>query len=332
MMRVWITGSVFDPSGLPLHPNSLDLGGSLIAELAPDGSSVLFSELLPTGVAGQDLVLNPDGSLTVVGTFYFTGLNLPYGFVLRLPRGTPTGLSILGVADSAANIVTGTVAPGEYLSIYGTGLGPAVGVGMQIDPSGMVANSLGGTQVSFNGIPAPLVYAADGQINLLVPYEIAESQQVNITITTNAGSSQTGPLQVVPVQPSVLAVLNSDGSFNSLKNPASEGSLVSMLVSGAGALNPSLPDGTIAASPPPAPVLPVLVTFSYSFGSSPLFVPTSGAVTVKPAYAGAIPGTAINLLRVDAMLPLGTDVTNVAVQVGSATSPPIPLYVSTSQQ
>src|SRR5208283_2636421 len=35
---IWITGSVFDRSGLVLHPNSLVLGGSLIAELAPDGS------------------------------------------------------------------------------------------------------------------------------------------------------------------------------------------------------------------------------------------------------------------------------------------------------
>ncbi|MGA2880200.1 MAG: hypothetical protein ABSG13_14730 [Bryobacteraceae bacterium] len=146
-----------------LHPNSLNLGGSLIAELAPDGSSVPFSELLSNGVAGQDLVLNPDGSLLVDGTAQSVGLGVSTGFVLRLPRGAPSGVSILSVADSAVNAMTGTVAPGEFLSIYGTGLGPAVGVGMQVDPSGVIANSLGGTQVSIDGILAPLLYASANQ-------------------------------------------------------------------------------------------------------------------------------------------------------------------------
>jgi uncharacterized protein (TIGR03437 family) len=247
---------------------------SRIAELAPDGTSVLFSELLSNGAAGQDLVLNPDGSLTVAGPAKAAGLNVPNGFVLRLPRGTPTGVSILGMADSAVNAVTGRVAPGEYLSIYGTGLGPAAGVGMQLDPSGTVTNSLGGTQVSFDGISAPRIYASDSQINVLVPYEIKEGKQVNMRISTDAGSSQTGPLLVVPVQPNAFAVLNSDGSVNSASNPASKGAIVSILVSGAGVLIPSLPDGTIATSPAPAPALPVLVNFSYSLPS--ILVPVFG--------------------------------------------------------
>jgi uncharacterized protein (TIGR03437 family) len=325
---IWITGSVFDRSGLVLHPNSLVLGGSLMAELAPDGSSVLFSELLSNGVAGQDLVLNPDGSLTVTGPSQDAGLNLSTGFVLRLPRGTPTGVSILGVADSAVNAVTGTVAPGEYFSIYGTGLGPAVGIGMQVDRSGVLANSLGGTQVSFDDILAPLLYAADGQINALVPYEIAGSKQVNIMITTDAGSSQTGPLQVVPAQPNVFAVLNADGSVNSPSNPASQGAMVSILVSGAGVLNPSLPDGTIAALPAPAPALPVLVHFSYSLPS--ITVPVFGGQTATPAYAGCIAGAVINMLRVDTNVPEGLDGAwnfTVTVQVGSSNSPSFPLYL-----
>jgi hypothetical protein len=42
---IWITEAPPETSGLVLHPNSLVLGGNLIAELAPNGSSVLFSEL-----------------------------------------------------------------------------------------------------------------------------------------------------------------------------------------------------------------------------------------------------------------------------------------------
>ncbi len=310
--NIWITASVFDPASVPVPPGSLTLGGSLIAELAPDGSSVLFSELLPNGVAGQDLVLNPDGSLTAVGASHAAGLNLSNGFVLRLPRGKPTGVAVLGVADSAANVVTDAVAPGEFLSIYGTGLAP-------------------GTAVSINGVPAPLLYAADGQINALVPYEIAGEQQVNLTITTSLGTSQTGPLRVVAAQPVILAVLNPDGSVNSYRNPAPAGALVTFLVSGAGVLNPALPDGTIAPSPAPAPVSPVLVDFTYDLPS--ILVPIIGQASITPAYAAAIPGAVVNLLKIDTAVPsLGaaavpsTFMFTAAVQVGNAMSSAVPVY------
>jgi uncharacterized protein (TIGR03437 family) len=333
---IWITEPASDPSGLVLHPNSLILGGVLIAELAPDGSSVLFSELLPDGVAGQDLVLNPDGSLTAIGPPQAETFSAPItsGFALRLPRATPTGVSILGVADSAVNVVTTAVAPGEYVSIYGTGLGPAVGAGMQVDANGVVSNSLGGTQVSIGGVLAPLLYASENQINVLMPYEapatIQGGGQVNMTITTSAGSSQTLALQVVPVQPSIFAVLNSDGSVNSASNPASVGETVSILVSGAGALNPTLPDGTIAGSPAPAPALQVLANFSFTIFEG--ISSGAGTVTVTPTYAGGIPGAVIDLLRVAAQAPnltmMGPPPFSAAVVVGNSISPPVLFYLS----
>ncbi len=336
---IWITEAAPNPSSLVLHPNSLDLGVVLIAELAPDGSSVLFSELLPNGMAGQDLVLNPDGSLTVTGPAQGVQFSPPIstGFALRLPRATPTGVSILGVADSTANAVTNTVAPGEFVSIYGTGLGPAAGVGMQIDASGVVSNSLGGTQVSIGGVLAPLIYASANQINVLVPYEaaamipLAGSGQVNMTITSAAGTSQTLPLQVVQVQPNIFAVVNSDGSVNSSSNPAAVGETVSILVSGAGALNPTLPDGTIAGSPAPAPALLVQADFSFT-----IFEGFGGGVaidSITPAYAGSIPGVVMDLLRVGAQAPnlhmMGPPPFGVAVSVGGSVSPSVPFYVAT---
>jgi uncharacterized protein (TIGR03437 family) len=307
---IWITESLAGTSGLVLHPNSLVLGDNLIGEIAPDGSGVLFSELLPNGMAAQDLALNPDGSLTVTGSG---------GFVLRQPRATPTGVSVLGVADSAANSATKTVAPGEYVSIYGTGLGPRAGVGMQLDASGRVASSLGGTQVSIGGVLAPLIYASENQINLLAPYEIRDSAQVNMTIATNAGSSQTLPLQVVAAQPNIFAVLNSDGSSNSASNPAAPGDTVSILISGAGAINPPLPDGTIATSPAPAPAIDIQVSFSYLVFQ--IFGFGVYGRTVTPAYAGGMQGTAIDMLRVDAQVPADLDCSygcSIGVELGNS--------------
>jgi hypothetical protein len=44
--------------------------------------------------------------------------------------------------------------------------------------------------------------------------------QTNMTIATNAGTSQVLPLQVVAAQPKIFAVLNSDRSVNLSSNPS----------------------------------------------------------------------------------------------------------------
>jgi uncharacterized protein (TIGR03437 family) len=336
---VWITESLADPSGLVLGPNSIVVGDAVIAELAPDGRSVLFSELVPNGMAGQDLALNPDGSLTVIGPPEGVAFNaaVSTGFVLRQPRAAPTGVSILGVADSAAHAVNNVIAPGEFISIYGNGLGPAAGVGLEIDSNGRVANALGGTEVSFGGVLAPLYYAAENQINVLVPYEVAAGTQVNMKISTVAGSSQILPLQVVAAQPNIMAVLNSDGSRNSSSNPASPGDMITILVSGAGALNPQLPDGAIAASPAPAPAANVQVDFHFTlFAFCLVDCPPNigiGTLAATPAYAGGIPGTVIDMLRVDVTVPAnlymaGPPPFGVAVAVGNSTSPTLQFYLA----
>jgi uncharacterized protein (TIGR03437 family) len=308
--NVWITESVTDVASVALGPNSLALGTAVISEIASDGSHVIFSELLPNGMAGQGLVLNPDTSLTVAGA---------NGFLLRQPRATPPAVSVLGVADSAASAVTKSVAPGEFLSIYGTGLGPAAGVGMEIDQNGRVASSLAGTQVTIGGVPAPLLYVSENQINVLVPYEAASGGSVNLQITSAAGSSQTVPFDVLQAQPNIFTVLNADGSLNSESNPAQIGSTVSAFVSGAGVLNAPLTDGTIASSPASAPALPVGVVLSYGAGG---FFGGFGVQTVMPTYAGGIPGTVVNLLRVDfPAADLPCSVCRLAVQLGAAPSP-----------
>ena len=106
--------------------------------------------------SGQDLVLNPDGSLTAAGPPPLGEAVVTNGYVVRLPRGAPNGVSVLGVADSAANVVTSTVVPGEFLSIYGTGLGPSTGAAAEAGSSGRLATSIGATQVAVNGIPERL--------------------------------------------------------------------------------------------------------------------------------------------------------------------------------
>jgi uncharacterized protein (TIGR03437 family) len=141
---------------------------------------------------------------------------------------------------------------------------------------------------------------------------------------------------VVAARAAIFAVLNPDGSVNSYRDPALAGALLTFLVSGAGVLNPGLPDGTIAPSPAPAPVLPVLMDFTYDLPS--FLVPIIGQQSITPAYAAGVPGAVINLLRVDTTVPaLGAGAIpsafmfTAAVQVGSTMSFAVPVYAIPGQ-
>lgn len=287
--NIWMTATLDDAASVVLAPNSLSLGRSAIAQFSADGSKVLFSELLPSGVAGKELALNPDGSMTIAGN----------GFVLHQPRAVPSGLSILGVADSAGSEVTKSMAPGEYISIFGTGLGPVAGAAMEVDSDGRIARILTGTQVLINGIAAPLLYVSSNQINALVPYGVEVGTQLSLKVVTAADSSQTLPFGVVRAQPNIFSVRNADGSPDSLSRPASIGSAITVFVSGAGTLDSQLPDGTVASSPAPAPAVSVAAIIGCSVGKLPQ------RALVTALSAASVPGIEVNMLRADFQVPEG---------------------------
>src|ERR1017187_1183358 len=59
---------------------------------------------------------------------------------------------------NAAGYQGGAVAPGEIVTIYGANYGPANLVNYQLDASGKFSTNLGGVEVLFDGVAAPLVY------------------------------------------------------------------------------------------------------------------------------------------------------------------------------
>lgn len=286
---IWLTATADDASSVVLAPNSLTLGRSAIAQFSADGSKVLFSELLPSGVAGKDLSLNPDGSMTIAGN----------GFVIYQSRSAPSGLSILGVTDSAGLVVTKSMAPGEYISIFGTDLGPLAGVGMELDATGRIARTLAGTQVVINGAPVPLLYVSSNQINALAPYRMEVGTQPTLKVVTAADSSQTLPLDVVRAQPNIFTIRNADGSVNSRSHPAPVGSTVTVFVSGAGALDMQFPDGTLTAVPTPSPALSVSATVGCSLGR------LLQSALVRASSASSVAGVEVNMLRAQFQIPEG---------------------------
>src|ERR1017187_9285299 len=99
--------------------------------------------------------------------------------------------------------------------------GPQSGVAYQPGPHGEIPLSLGGVQVSFNGIPAPLIYVQSRQVNAQVPFEvIGNTASVTLAFDNSTfgpyavGIDVFGPQGIFRLQPGVstqAAALNQDG-------------------------------------------------------------------------------------------------------------------------
>jgi uncharacterized protein (TIGR03437 family) len=118
-------------------------------------------------------------------------------------------------------------APGSWIEIYGTNLGPSTGYQWQgADFSGNNApTKLQGVSVSINGQPAFIDYVSSGQVNAQVPNGVGTGPAV-VTVTTSAGSSAPYTLTLSALEPGLLApssfiiggnqyvaAFNSDGSY-----------------------------------------------------------------------------------------------------------------------
>jgi uncharacterized protein (TIGR03437 family) len=209
------------------------------------------------------------------------------------------------IAGNTSPFPTGAVAPGEIVSLFGVGLGPNPAAGLQLTSSGTVATSIGGMKVLFDGLPAPLLYAGNGQINAVVPYGLNAS---TTNMTVESATLYVGPIPM-PVEPSVPAIFNandpsnpseaaatnSDSTYNSVANPAARGTYIAFYACGAGLMSNSS-DGAVTpyTQPFPMPLLqPVTVTIR--------------GVDAQVLYAGAAPGYVNGLLQINVIVPATID-------------------------
>lgn len=196
---------------------------------------------------------------------------------------------------SSATLNTTSAVPGEFVTLIGFGIGPEDGVSAQPGVNG-TARTLGGVQVMFDGMAAPIIYAQSRQVNVQVPFEV--SGQTLVTLNDNGAVF--GPI-TVPVaasnadlfrlQPNVSAVafaVNEDGTFNGPSNPAPAGSKVRLFGTGLGPLETPCATGGMNA---PGPV-------NLAAGLSVKML-NGGPVT----YAGGAPGLACGVFEIDMQVP-----------------------------
>ena len=213
--------------------------------------------------------------------------------ILALEQSGPPQLSRLCVlhgATFASHVAYGQpgISPGEVVTLKGAGLAPVDPVSAPVTDD-IVGTSASGVQVLFDGVPAPLLYAQDRQINVIAPYAIGDKSETTIQVIYGG---QTAVPVTIPVSAASPALLGIDTPI-----PATRGGVVRLILTGGGQTNPASVDGQIWRT---AGGLAAEVTAQVETVG-----PASGLqrIPVKVLYAGPVVGAVSAVQEVDVQLP-----------------------------
>ena len=299
--NVYATGSTTVAS-LAIH-NSIATCSSAsvyLTVLDPSGNLVQSTYLASVGIGsqvGDAVALGPNGGVFVAGTAdtsfaptrQISGTSGGSLFLVRLSATSPSQVLGLACVGNAGSFAAGSVAPGEIVSLFGQGLGPAQGVTPIVSIQSSFPTQLADVSVTFDGTPAPLLYVQDGQINTVVPWRLAAGATTNICVSYAGVPTNCVIQNVSTAAPGVFtsdgvyaAAVNQDGTINSAANPAAQASIVSNFATGLGQVSPMPTDGAITIPPLGANVLPTEVGL-FAGGIVPFIVP------IQPQFAGPAP-------------------------------------------
>jgi uncharacterized protein (TIGR03437 family) len=280
-----------------------------VVVLNPTGSAIVAT----SPIGGGRLVLDGKGGLYTAGStsvqvFFSTlhALQTEYGggdsdgFVAKVDFTQPALPELSALVNAASllegnfslSVYNGAVAPGEVVTLFGSGFGT--------QPT-----------LSFDTVPAPILYASDTQINAVVPYEAFEP--LVMTVASAGETIAVAKLPFVDAVPAIFtidgsgtgqgAILDQDGTLNSASTPAARGSFVSLWMTGAGGMTTYVADGSIGPLSAPFPVPALNVSMWIDGDQAPV------------QYAGQAPGLVAGVMQVNFEIPL-TATTGSAVPVG----------------
>jgi uncharacterized protein (TIGR03437 family) len=218
------------------------------------GTALTDGSTLSDFTFGQDYAISSDGTIRIG---YGLGPDLGINVAFEAPafNGSGVYLSPVGVVNAASSApFTAFVSPGEFLTLYGSGLAPTTNSAVVPFPT-----NLSGVQVLINQIPAPIYYVSPTQISAIVPYitapeSVAQIQVINNGANSNivpafTGETSVGAFTNNPVGGiGIAAAERPDFSIVSESNPAQLSETIAVYVAGMGAVSPAVADGTAAPS------------------------------------------------------------------------------------
>jgi uncharacterized protein (TIGR03437 family) len=204
---------------------------------------------------------------------------------------------LAGGVENAAGVASSTaVAPGSLVSIYGSNL----------------ANAADATSVTFNNIPAPLLFVSSGQINAQVPWEVTGSS-MQVVVTNGNLASAPVTVSLSPAVPAIftlganqaIAYSNSDslfaaapGSIPGLTTHAArigDPAGLAILATGLGPVNPPIATGEV-----PNDGVPHATTMTPTV--------TVGGVPAQVLFSGM--STYVGLYQINILIQPGTPAGN----------------------
>jgi uncharacterized protein (TIGR03437 family) len=265
-----------------------DFTGANTYTINSDGTGLIDLTAMGLGVGGSLLVAAGLGDDPAAYEIIF-GVQTPS------LSGTGVFLNPLGVINAASSAPPGNpISPGQFIALYGTGL---AGTTATATPPYPTAN-FNGVTVTINGKNAPIYFVSTTQINALVPFATT-GPTANIVVQNNGKSSNTVTVPVAATAPGVYsrdqsgvgggAILHADYSLVRNTSPATAGETVLIYLTGMGATNPAVQDGTAGTSG----------TLYNSVSDAAVYVGGAPCAVVFNGLAPGFPG----LYQINATLP-----------------------------
>ena len=309
----FIAFKVVDNNGMPLASVPVSFNPSTGLKLtnvssATDAFGMAYATVTMGPTAGLFQITATAGTLTHTFTEYSR---------------TAPAISAAGVVNAAS--YQQPIAPGSYITIFGTGLYDpdlsATGNALEVNSQPRLPLVIDYTAVSFDvpgasppiSLPGRLYFISGGQIGLQVPWELKgqASAQVKVSINYSAGNVVTIPLSAY--SPALFAVGTNAAATNdkgviTLANPAVRDSVITLYGNGLGPVDNTPPTGE------PTPLSPLARTTTIP-------VVRIGGVDAEVFFSGLAPG-AIGLYQINVRVPLGITAGSqpVVVNIGAASS------------
>jgi uncharacterized protein (TIGR03437 family) len=267
--------------------------------IGPDGSSIDQAN-------SSEYFVGAGGTARVVvgqSTYYTVELDV---LAQSLPASGPVYINPLGVTNTANYTpITNAVAPGEFLTLFGSGLASS-----QATASVPFPSTLNGVSVSINGRPAPIYTVSATSITCIVPYATAEAFAV-IQVTNNGVTSNTVTMFADASAAGVFTqdqsgtgpgdAVHANGSLVTSGSPAQVGETIAVYLTGLGTVTPAVNDGAAASSN----------SLSNTDDTIDIFVDGQQA---NVSFSGLVPGLA-GLYQVNFVVPSTPDTGGVALDV-----------------
>jgi minor extracellular serine protease Vpr len=265
---------------------------------------------------------------STVGTQSFTatvnGMTVPFDGNARVTPAINPG----GIVDAASGKFS-AVAPGSWISIYGTNLSDYT------DNAFSVPFPLGIDYVAFSfdagcasgtcavSVPGRFQFVSPDQLNVLVPWELAGQTSATVKVIINYTYSAEYTLQLASYSPGIFlnygatvngqviaAALDGHNQVLSSGNPIARGDTVQLFLNGLGPVNNQ--DQLVTGYPAPLNTAQTTTT-------APVI--TIGGQTATLAYYGLAPGL-VGTYQVNAVVPstIGTGLQTVTCSIGGASA------------